>query len=53
MLKNTYKKKMKALLEGLECENTDLFMEKGKIGDYRRLGIAYVKAVQDKLKIRD
>lgn len=35
------RRKIRALLEGLDIQNIDTFMEKGKVGDYRKLGEAY------------
>ena len=47
--RNSYKNKLKALLEGLECQNLDKLVSEGKTGDYRRLGEAYIKAVREKV----
>lgn len=43
---NNYKKKMKALLEGLEIRHIEKFMRLAKTGDYRNLGEQYVKAAK-------
>ena len=50
MFNNTYKKKMRALLEGLQIERIDEFMDNAKTGDYRLLGVKYVEAVKNKMK---
>lgn len=33
-----YKAKVRALCEGLECQNIDYLLDEGQVGDYRRLG---------------
>ena len=47
--RNTYKKKVKALLEGLEIEEVEKFMSVAKTGDYRNLGKIYVKEVKKRI----
>lgn len=42
--------KIKALLEGLEIQHIDMFMEEAQIDDYRNLGVMYLKAAMDKIK---
>ncbi len=43
-VRNTYKNKLKALLEGLETQHIDMLIKKGKVGDYRKYGKAYFNA---------
>ena len=47
---NVWKAKAKSLLEGLEIQNIDDFMDKAKIGDFRNLGIAYYKSAKEKIE---
>lgn len=47
IFKNTYKKKMKALLEGLEVQKIEHFMKYGKTGDYRNLGETISKRIKE------
>jgi len=48
-INDSYKKKLRALLEGLEAQHIDKFMTEGKIGDYRNYGKAYIGAFRDKI----
>ena len=48
--RNSYKNKLKALLEGLETQNIDKLLKEGKTGDYRNYGKAYISAVRDKVE---
>ena len=48
--RNSYKRKLRALLEGLETQHVDKLMKEGKTGDFRNYGKAYVKAVCDKVE---
>lgn len=50
LFKNSYKNKMRALLEGLEIQYIDKFMAQGKTDDYRNLGKQYTEAVKRKIK---
>lgn len=48
--RNSYKRKLRALLEGLETQNADKLMKEGKTGDFRNYGKAYINAVRDKVE---
>ena len=48
--RNSYRNKMRALLEGLEAQNIDKFMKEGKTGDYRNFGKAYIGSVREKVE---
>jgi hypothetical protein len=48
--RNSYKNKLKALLEGLETQNVDKLIKQGKTGDFRNYGKAYMSAVRDKVE---
>lgn len=41
--------KLRALLEGLGTQNIDKLMSRGKVGDFRNYGKAYLSAVKDKV----
>jgi len=47
--RNSYKNKLKALLEGLETQNVGKLLREGKTGDFRNYGKAYIGAVRDKI----
>jgi hypothetical protein len=47
--RNSYKNKLKALLEGLETQNVGKLLKEGKTGDFRNYGKAYIGAVRDKV----
>jgi hypothetical protein len=47
--RNSYKNKLKALLEGLETQNLGKLLKEGKTGDFRNYGKAYIGAVRDKV----
>ena len=47
--RNSYKNKLKALLEGLETQNVDKLLKQGKTGDFRNYGKAYIGAVRTKV----
>ena len=47
---NTYKAKMRALLEGLEIQCIDKLLNEGTVEDYKLLGKSYVIAVQNKIE---
>lgn len=47
--RNSYKNKLKALLEGLETQNVEKLLKEGKAGDFRNYGKAYISAVRDKV----
>lgn len=49
--RNSYKNKLRALLEGLETQKIDKLMKEGKTGDFRNYGKAYTSAIKDKLDI--
>lgn len=42
----TDKEKLRALLEGLECENIDLLLAEGEVDDFRRLGERMAKLIK-------
>lgn len=48
--RNSYKNKLKALLEGLETQNVDKLLKEGKTGDFRSYGKAYISAVREKVE---
>ena len=48
--RNSYKNKLKALLEGLETQNVDKLLKEGKTGDFRNYGKAYIEAVRYKVE---
>ena len=48
--RNSYKNKLRALLEGLETQNVDKPLKEGKTGDFRNYGKAYISAVRDKVE---
>jgi len=48
MFKNTYKKKLKAFMTALECEQIDAFMKHAITEDYINLGTTYVNAFKQK-----
>jgi hypothetical protein len=48
--RNSYKNKLRALLEGLETQNVDKLLKEGKTGDFRNYGKAYISAVRDKIE---
>ena len=41
------KEKIRALLEGLQIQDIDMFMKDAKVGDYRNLGTRYHKAAMN------
>lgn len=43
--------KLRALLEGLETQHIDKLMNEGKVGDFKRYGEAYFKAVKREIEI--
>ena len=47
--RNSYKNKLRALLEGLETQNVEKLLKLGKTGDFRNYGKAYISAVRDKV----
>lgn len=47
--RNSYKNKLKALLEGLETQNVEKLLKEGKAGDFRNYGKAYISAVRYKV----
>ena len=47
--RNSYKNKLKALLEGLETQNVCKLLKEGKTGDFRNYGKAYIASVRDKV----
>lgn len=47
---NVWKAKVKALLEGLDIQSIDDFMDRAKIGDYRNLGNAYYSSAKEKIE---
>ena len=49
LFRNSYKNKLKALLEGLETQNVEKLLKEGKAGDFRNYGKAYISAVRDKV----
>ena len=49
MERNSYKNKLKALLEGLETQNVCKLLKEGKTGDFRNYGKAYIASVRDKV----
>jgi len=48
--RNSYKNKLRALLEGLETNHIDDLMARGTTGDFRNYGKVYMCAIRDKLK---
>lgn len=48
--RNSYKNKLRALLEGLETRNVEKLLKVGKTGDFRNYGKAYISAVRDKVE---
>lgn len=48
--RNSYKNKLRALLEGLETQNVEKLLKEGKAGDFRNYGKAYISAVRDKVE---
>jgi len=48
--RNSYKNKLRALLEGLETQNVEKLLKVGKTGDFRNYGKAYISAVRDKVE---
>lgn len=44
LFRNSYKNKLKALLDGLETQSIDKLLKEGKTGDFRNYGKAYFKA---------
>ena len=48
--RNSYKNKLRALLEGLETQNVEKLLKLGKTGDFRNYGKAYISAVRDKVE---
>ncbi len=40
------KEKLKALMEGLEIQNIDSFIERAGVGDYRKLGEMHINKVR-------
>lgn len=50
--RNSYKNKLRSLLEGLETQKVDELMKRGKTGDFRRYGELYVEAIHKKYKLR-
>lgn len=48
--RNSYKRKLRALLEGLETQNVDKLMKEGKTDDFRNYGKSYINAVRDKVE---
>lgn len=52
-MQNDYKEKLRALLEALEAQRIDELMERGKVGDFRNYGKAYVKAVKNKINEKE
>jgi hypothetical protein len=48
--RNSYKNKLRALLEGLETQNVEKLLKVGKTGDFRNYGRAYISAVRDKVE---
>lgn len=48
--RNSYKNKLRALLEGLETQNVEKLLKLGKTGDFRNYGKAYILAVRDKVE---
>jgi len=48
--RNSYKNKLKALLEGLETQNVDKLLKEAKTGDFRNYGKAYIEAVRYKVE---
>jgi len=47
---NSYKNKLRALLEGLETQQVEKLLKIGKTGDFRNYGKAYIESVRSKLK---
>ena len=47
--RNSYKNKLRALLEGLETQNVDKLLKEGKTGDFRNYGKTYIGAVRTKV----
>ena len=50
LFRNSNKNKIKALLEGLEIQEIDRFMNEAKTGDFRTLGKRYLNAVRNKVE---
>jgi len=49
-----YKKATRALLEGLQCQHVDLFLNEAKsIKDFSFLGLAYYKCVADTFNLKN
>lgn len=48
-VRNKYKAKLRALMEGLEMQCIDKMLSEGNVADYKLLGKAYVIAVQNKI----
>jgi hypothetical protein len=48
MKEASFRLKLKALMEALEFQNIDKFINEAKLGDYTKLGIAYTRAVKEK-----
>lgn len=47
-MRDEWKLKLVALLEGLQTEHIELLMSSGKIEDFRNYGKAYYRASEDK-----
>lgn len=48
-VRNKYKAKLRALMEGLEIQCIDKMLSEGNVADYKLLGKSYVIAVQNKI----